>query len=145
MSDDTGFHAVLCRLNPATADAAGSIAASYDAGRRDGAAAAARLTTRWQAAAGVLLAATLGLSAATFARKTATDLPAPVAVAPATIERKSTVAPASERWSVNEPPLRPLPGSYAMLRSSIAFDGPHDPRRSSGPGGERPMTARERL
>ena len=111
----------LRRLTPPPPDAARLAAAAYEAGRRDG----RSPVTAWRVAAGLLLAATLGL-AATRDRAPTTPPPRVVEVAPP--------PPAVESPPVEVRP--PHPASYAALRGSVSADGTVDfalppPRPSS--------------
>ena len=147
MNDQT-FQTLLSRLEPAANDPAEALAISYAAGRRDEAAAAQGALLRWRVAAGVLLAATLGLSAMQMAGREPDR-------APPQIAGRGQADPAEMHIDTPpiEKPLRPLPGSYASLRSAVmssegvelgTLPGP----RPGGPGGGaggRPLTPRDAL
>ena len=146
MNDQT-FQSMLSRLEPAANDPAQALAISYAAGRRDEAAAAQGTLVRWRVAAGLLLAATVGLSAMQMAGRGPDRAPPQVA-------GSGQADPAEMHIDAPPPeePLRPLPGSYASLRSAVmssdgielgALPGP----RPGGPGGavERPISSRDAL
>jgi hypothetical protein len=141
MNDQT-FQTLLSRLEPAANDPAEALAISYAAGRRDEAAAAQGALLRWRVAAGVLLAATLGLAVHSVG-----ELGDQGAPTQQRAERESgalPVAPDVDRGveaNTDEPveAMRPLPGSYAALRASVLSDGDVDldklPARVGGFGG----------
>ena len=141
--NDTDFQILLAGLRPAETDPAGAIAAAYQAGRRDEAAAAGKSVLRWRIAAGVLLAATLGLAAAQAVEEQRKPESAPAVAQspaePAQITAGREPGPAA---------LRPLPGSYASMRAAVMTidDGldrlPGPPAGGPRGGDDRVMTGR---
>ena len=116
------LEAELAALAPADADPADALVAAYEAGRRDATAAAKPGIVRLRLAAGVLLAATLGLGAMQLTSEPADSRgpwsarPAPVEPAPA----PSEIAEQAPRLPTEVLPQHPQ--SYAALRSAVFTD-----------------------
>lgn len=141
---DISFQTILRGLDPLRLDAAEALAIAYKAGRRDEAACSRASLLGWRVAAGVLLAATLGLATMQLAGDGPDGLQQ--------IAKSGLAQP--EEAGITAPPmdesLRPLPGSYASLRSAVMssegielgdFPGPGP----GGPGEGRAMSPRDAL
>ena len=132
----------LHALRPAEPDPSALVAAGYEAGRRDGAASAGVSVALWRIAAGVLLAATVGLAVHSVAR-----FDGPGASQQQRAQRDVGDVPvlpdvnwamdAGNQGAVESAP--PLPGSYAALRASVLWGGEVNldklPARVGGFGG----------
>ncbi len=128
MNDQT-FQAMLSCLEPAANDPAEALAISYAAGRRDQAQSARGSLMRWRVAAGAFLAATVGLSAMQLAGEW------PVAAPPQVVQGRQTETSGA---GLDAPPMeespRPLPGSYASMRSAVMSSDGVELGALPGPG-----------
>ncbi len=125
----TDFETQLRDLSPAKPDVADALRAAYEAGVRD----ASSTTGRWRLAAGVLLAATLGLAASAII-----PVAPPARIANAPVETETSLPVVAEQRrpapATAHRVTAPRPESYAAIRQQWSATGELVLPTSNSPG-----------